>query len=271
MSESVRPSYSKPHRMMKISRTLTSLLPLSLGLAAMLIPASSATARPWTNAQGQTIEAELQELKGEAGSEVAVLKLSNGQTYDVALSTLSAADQAFAKEQAATASAEKPTETKAPAGPSVFKDLLDGKLVSVDGKRVGKYEMETEPEYYAFYFSASWCGPCRAFTPSLVSFYNENPGAKKTFEIVFVSRDQDEGSMEDYMVHDAMPWPAIKFRYVERMDEVTKYMGNGIPCLVLVDREGKVISDSYVNGNYRGPTAVMREMEALAAKKVAAK
>lgn len=255
---------------MKISQTISSLLPLSLGLAAMFIPAVSATARPWTNAQGQTIEAELQELKGATGSEVAVLKLANGQTYDVALSTLSAADQAFAKEQAAT-SAEKPTETKAPAGPSMFKDLLDGKLVAVDGKRVGKYEIESEPEYYAFYFSASWCGPCREFTPNLVSFYKENPGAKKTFEIVFVSRDQDENSMEEYMVHDAMPWPAIKFRYVERMDEVIKYMGNGIPCLVLVDREGKVISDSYVNGNYRGPTAVMREMEALAAKKVAAK
>ncbi len=257
---------------MKTPTSMITGLSLSLGLAALwLAAASPLSARPWTNAEGKTIEAELVELKGEAGSEVAVLRMANGQTYDVSLTTLSEADQAFAREQGAAAST--PTSGKpdaAPTGPSVFQELLDGKLVAVDGSRVSKYEMEAEPEYYAFYYSASWCGPCREFTPKLVTFYNENPGAKKAFEIVFVSRDQSEDAMEEYMAHDKMPWPAIKFRYVERMDEVLKYMGKGIPCLVLVDRQGKVVSDSYVDGTYRGPTAVMQEMEKLAAKAVAA-
>ncbi|MCB1077429.1 MAG: redoxin domain-containing protein [Verrucomicrobiae bacterium] len=225
---------------------------------------SPATARTWTNAQGKSIEAELVSLKGESGSETAVLKTANGQTFDVPLASLSAEDQAYAKEQAAAT----PAKAEESAGePSVFKKLLDGKLVAVDGKRVDKYEMASEPEYYAFYFSASWCGPCKEFTPSLVSFYNENPGAKKAFEVILVSRDSSEEAMEDYMKEDKMPWPGIKFRNIERMDEVNRYAGNGIPCLVLVDRQGNVVSDSYVNGDYRGPTAVMREMEALAAKK----
>lgn len=239
---------------------------LLLGLA-FLATTHLLQARTWTNTSGKAIEAELVELRGAAGAEVAVLKMSNGQTYDVPLASLSDTDQAFAREAAAEMAEAPAADT---AKPSVFKDVLDGKLVAVDGRRVSKYEMDAEPQYYAFYFSASWCGPCREFTPKLISFYNENPGAKKTFEVIFVSSDQSEGAMEDYMIGDKMPWPAVKFRNVERMDEVRKYAGSGIPCLVLVDREGNVVSDSYENGNYRGPTAVMREMENLASKKVAA-
>ena len=70
---------------------------------------------------------------------------------------------------------------------SVFKSVLKGKLVALNGKRVGRYEMAAEPNYYAFYFSAHWCPPCRAFTPKLVEFYNAQEGKKKNFEIIFVS------------------------------------------------------------------------------------
>lgn len=241
----------------------SAIRPILYTLSAVFF-VSSANARTWTNNQGRKIEAELVEVKGDN----AVLKLANGQTHQVPLASLSEADQSFAKEQAA-----KVTEAPkaAAAEPSIFKKLLDGKLVAVNGRRVGKYEMEDEPEYYAFYFSASWCGPCKAFTPNLISFYKENPGAKKSFEVILVSRDHSEEAMEAYMTEDAMPWPAIRFRDIDRMKEVNRYAGSGIPCLVLVDRQGKVVSDSYVDKQYRGPTAVMNEMAKLAGKKVAGK
>jgi len=152
------------------------------------------------------------------------------------------------------------------AKPSIFKDMLKGKLVALTGKRIGKYEMAEEPQFYAFYFSAHWCPPCRAFTPKLVEFYNAQEGKKKNFEIIFVSSDHDEKSMEEYIKVDAMPWPAIAFRSVERMKEIKKYAGAGIPCLVLVDREGKVISDSYEGKTYVGPTKVMNDIPAKTAK-----
>jgi thiol-disulfide isomerase/thioredoxin len=170
----------------------------------------------------------------------------------VALSfNATAADQAAAKESASK--------------PSIFKDMLKGKLVALNGKRVGRYEMAEEPKYYAFYFSAHWCPPCRAFTPELVKFYNAQEGKKKNFEIIFVSRDHDEKSMEDYIKGDAMPWPAIAFRSLERIKEINKYCGSGIPCFVLVDREGKVISDSYEGKTYLGPTKVMNDIPAKTA------
>lgn len=221
------------------------------------------SARDWTNATGRTIQADFLEVKGSAGAEIVVLKGPGGQNYNITLNQLSAADQAFVAEQV---SANKPATTEAKPA-SKFKEVLEGKLVALTGKRVGKYSMESEPDYYAFYFSAHWCPPCRAFTPKLVSFYNAQPGKKKQFEIIFVSSDSDENEMENYIKEDAMPWPAIAYRSVDRMKEIQKYAGNGIPCLVLVDREGKVLSHSYEGKTYVGPTKVMNDIPRLTPSK----
>lgn len=215
---------------------------------------ATASARTWTNQNGNTIEADFVGLNGET----LVLKGKDGNNQEIPLASLTDADQRFAKEQAtggASTSAEPP---------SVFKGVIEGKLVAVDGKRVSKFEMAAEPQYYAFYFSASWCAPCKAFTPQLISFYNGNPGAKKTFEVIFLSRDDTGGAMEKYMKGEKMPWPAVRFRDARRIDEITRYEGEGIPCLVVVDRQGKVIADSFANGEYIGPASALAKMGELA-------
>lgn len=153
-----------------------------------------------------------------------------------------------------------PSSTAAPSAPSKFQKLLKGKLVGLNGKRVSRRELSGDPDYYAFYFSAHWCPPCRSFTPKLVNFYNNSAAAGKKFEIIFVSSDRNEDLMEEYIKEDKMPWPAIKYRYAKKIKDISKYAGSGIPCLVLVDREGKVISDSYEGQNYVGPTKVMRDI-----------
>jgi len=241
---------------------MKTLLPLSCLLFSLV----TASARDWTNASGKTIQADLVEVKGTATAQIVVLKTAGGQTYNVSVNQLSAADQAFLKEQAAAGkpSIAAPAEKQAP---SKFKEMLDGKLVALNGKRVGKYEMAEEPTHYAFYFSAHWCPPCRAFTPKLVSFYNEQAGKKKQFEIILVSSDNSEDEMEEYIKTESMPWPAIAYRSLERMKEIQKYSGNGIPCLVLVDREGKVLSHSYEGQTYVGPTKVMNDIPGMTAAK----
>lgn len=215
---------------------------------------ATASARTWTNQNGNTIEADFVALNGET----LVLKGKGGKNQEIPLASLTDVDQNFAKERAA---ASNSTSTDPP---SVFKGVIEGKLVAVDGKRVSKFEMAAEPQYYAFYFSAGWCAPCKAFTPQLISFYNGNPGAKKTFEVIFLSRDKSGGEMEEYMKVGKMPWPAVRFRDARRIDEITKYEGNGIPCLVLVDRQGKVIADGSVNGEYIGPASTLAKMGELA-------
>lgn len=241
-------------------------------LFSLFVFATPGFAREWSNTAGKKIQADFVEVKGTEGAEVVVLKLAGGKAYNVPLNQLSDADQAFAKEQAKTAAASPPATTAAAATgaadgkPSIFKEMLKGKLVALEGKRVGKYEMAEEPKFYAFYFSASWCGPCKAFTPKLVEFYNAHEGKKKDFEVIFVSRDNDEQSMEDYIKEDAMPWPAISFRNVAKLEKIDAYRGRGIPCLVLVDREGNVVSHSYEGQQYVGPSKVMKDIEEKSAK-----
>jgi nucleoredoxin len=120
------------------------------------------------------------------------------------------------------------------------------------------------------YFSAHWCGPCRKFTPNLVAYYNKNAAAHPDFEIVFVSYDKSASAMESYMRDDQMPWPALSFDKVAANDALKKYAGSGIPCLVIVDENGKVISDSFAGKTYRGPEAVLADLDQLFAGKTAA-
>ncbi|XP_042454479.1 probable nucleoredoxin 1-2 [Zingiber officinale] len=93
----------------------------------------------------------------------------------------------------------------------------------------------------ALYFSASWCPPCRGFTPKLIEVYNGLSSQDNSFEIVFVSADQDEDSFNGYF--SKMPWLAIPFsdtKTREKLDDLFKV--RGIPHLAIVDANGKVLN-----------------------------
>ena len=90
------------------------------------------------------------------------------------------------------------------------------------------------------YFSAHWCPPCRQFTPNLVKFRNAVAG--NNFEIVFVSCDHDKKGMDGYMKEAKMPWPAIPFGASQQEALATEFKVRGIPCLVILDKDGKLIT-----------------------------
>lgn len=113
-------------------------------------------------------------------------------------------------------------------------------------------------KFYALYFSASWCGPCREFTPELVRDYAALKQLYPEFELVFVSGDRSEADMQGYLRDDAMPWPALRFAD-RRLGEVARHAGRGIPCLVLVDAAGEELSHSYRWGRYVGPAQVVED------------
>jgi nucleoredoxin len=119
----------------------------------------------------------------------------------------------------------------------------------------------------ALYMSAHWCAPCRQFTPKLVSYYNKIAGAHPEFEVLFVSNDKTAGAMEAYMRDDQMPWPALSYDKIAANAALLKYFGGGIPCLVVVDENGKVIFDTYAGTNYRGPEAVLADLDQFFAGK----
>ena len=80
--------------------------------------------------------------------------------------------------------------------------------------------------------------------------------------MIFVDDDSDADAMLGYMVMDKMPWPAVRFDDIESSRvQAKQYMGPGIPDLVLVDANGKVLADSFVNGNYAGPDTVVEAIK----------
>ncbi len=153
----------------------------------------------------------------------------------------------------------------AAAGSSPMQRRLAGKLVKLEGGNLQNFDAGKlgGVKYYALYFSASWCGPCRQFTPRLVSEYARLKKAHPEFEVVFVSADQSAGDMRDYMRKDQMPFLAIKFDQIQREPEIVRYAGPGIPCLVLVDSGGRVLSDSYEGDNYVGPNKVLQDTQRI--------
>nr|CAN77321.1 hypothetical protein VITISV_008818 [Vitis vinifera] len=95
------------------------------------------------------------------------------------------------------------------------------------------------------YFSASWCGPCRRFTPKLVEAYNEL-SSNDDFEIIFVSGDNDDESFNGYF--SKMPWLAIPFSDSDARDQLNElFKVMGIPNLVMLDESGKVLSEDGVD------------------------
>ncbi|KAK9117164.1 hypothetical protein Sjap_016111 [Stephania japonica] len=103
------------------------------------------------------------------------------------------------------------------------------------------------------YFSASWCGPCRRFTPKLIETYTglHPKSTSNDFEVVFVSADRDEDSFNDYF--SKMPWLAVPFSDAEARDRLNAlFEVNGIPQLVIVGPDGEVVSEDGVGvvGDY---------------------
>ena len=153
---------------------------------------------------------------------------------------------------------------------NALRELVKGDLVSLRNGALGHFDDEEleKKKLIALYFSAHWCAPCRKFTPELVDYYNRVATQHPEFEIVFVSFDKSQFAMETYMREANMPWPAIDFQKLKGKDAIRKYAGDGIPCLVLVDATGKVISSTYAGAHYLGPAKVLGDLDAIFAGRV---
>jgi len=152
--------------------------------------------------------------------------------------------------------------------PGTLADQLKGDLVFLKNGSLARFDddMLLKKKLIALYFSAQWCGPCRKFTPQLVDFYNQVAREHPEFDIVFVSFDRSPSGMETYMRDTQMPWPAIDFAKLPGKEALKKYAGGSIPCLVLLDDSGKVISDTYAGKKYLGPEKVLTDLNAILTK-----
>jgi nucleoredoxin len=76
--------------------------------------------------------------------------------------------------------------------------LLGSKLLTkAGGPKKATSEVMKGKDLLLLYFSASWCPPCKAFSPILVNFYNSCAKQGK-LEIVYVSSDRTVPDFEGY-------------------------------------------------------------------------
>lgn len=97
-------------------------------------------------------------------------------------------------------------------------------------------------------FWATWCGPCLQELPNVRRHYEKYHD--RGFEIVGVSLDSDRARLEAFLKQQEIPWTNLFWDKPEEQgwdNPLANYYGiDGIPAVVLVDQEGKVVSlDAY--------------------------
>ena len=89
-------------------------------------------------------------------------------------------------------------------------------------------------------FWATWCGPCIAEIPNMLEQYEKYH--EQGFEVVGISLDEDKAEVEKFVTENKIPWP-ILFAGKGWQDPVAQFYGiSGIPQLVLIGRDGNVIT-----------------------------
>jgi thiol-disulfide isomerase/thioredoxin len=93
-------------------------------------------------------------------------------------------------------------------------------------------------------FFASWCGPCRAEVPNILENYQAYHD--KGFEVVGVNLDEQRAAAEAYRQQTGFSFPTL---FSDDPDATgwnhpmsRKYGVTAIPQVILVDKEGKVVS-----------------------------
>ncbi|MCE9630987.1 MAG: TlpA family protein disulfide reductase [Planctomycetia bacterium] len=110
-------------------------------------------------------------------------------------------------------------------------ELLDGKPFNQKGL-AGKVVLVD--------FWATWCGPCIAEIPNMLEQYEKYHD--KGFEVVGISLDEEKDKVDAFVAENKIPWPII---YAGKgwQDPTAQFYGiSGIPQLILIGRDGNVIT-----------------------------
>lgn len=139
---------------------------------------------------------------------------------------------------------------------------LQGKLIDAKGQPFDGKGFD-EAQVFVLYYSASWCGPCHKFSPSLVEFVNKAAAQNPQMAVIMMSNDKSDAELLGYMKEQRMPWPAMPLSRLQKTPLLLSYTKGSIPQLLVLDRDGRVLSDSYKGNRYVGPQVALDELARL--------
>ena len=88
-------------------------------------------------------------------------------------------------------------------------------------------------------FWATWCGPCIAEIPNVRKNYEAYH--ERGFDVVGISLDRDREALDKYLEKNQLPW--VTLHHEGGKHPMAAYYGiSAIPTVLLVDRDGKVVS-----------------------------
>ncbi len=111
-------------------------------------------------------------------------------------------------------------------------------------------------KYVLIDFWASWCGPCRAENPNVVSAYTKFKN--KNFTVLGVSLDKSKEAWLEAIKNDGLTWYHISDLKFWESGAVSLYGFSGIPYNVLIDPQGKILATDL-----RGAALEQKLMELL--------
>ena len=117
--------------------------------------------------------------------------------------------------------------------------FIDITIPSMDGGELKLSDIIRDNKLTLVDCWASWCGPCRAEMPNVVSLYEKFH--KKGLEIVGISFDEDETAWKNAVKTMNMTWPqASELRSWDNI-MTQKYGVTSIPYTILIDSNGTII------------------------------
>jgi Thioredoxin-like len=106
-----------------------------------------------------------------------------------------------------------------------------------------------DKKFYLFFFSAIGSREGLKFTHRLIDYYNRVSPQHPEFEVIFFSADRSPFAMENYIGGTNMPWPAVAYdKRSGKAGAIQNGLVRTIPCLILADASGKILSRSDTDG-----------------------
>ncbi|MFT5464985.1 MAG: thiol-disulfide isomerase/thioredoxin [Verrucomicrobiales bacterium] len=136
-------------------------------------------------------------------------------------------------------------------------DTLEIAFTSTTGAEVDLAKMKGKVVLVDFW--ATWCGPCIAEMPNVIAAYGKYKD--KGFEVLGISLDQSQASLDEYVAENKMTWPQFFDGKGWETQMVTKLGITGIPATFLIGKDGKVAAS-----NLRGAELEKKVAELLAAE-----